>query len=265
MDNIKVLLTAIIITGCATLCLPSCSSEGENEESTYVNAEYLDSLNKTINVYSASTQEQRETLFRIMKELDEIADEAFALGKERQLKGQVTDMKMVDLVKYKLATIQTELNMAREKALENPELISTIDNLKRQIAEQKEYINHLRKTIRVKSGRLREKLNELEETKIKLENSKIAYENSNIRLVEEQNQLDAVVKNSWMSVGNKLVDCSDQILLVKKHGSLVGKTKEAKKRILRRAIVCYNKADELGEPAASQKVSLAETKIQNLN
>ena len=105
MDNIKVLLTCIFITGCVTLSLSSCSSKGENEETAYVNAEYLDSLNKTINDYSASTQEQRETLFRIMKELDEIADEAFALGKERQLKGQVADMKMVDKVKYKAPSL----------------------------------------------------------------------------------------------------------------------------------------------------------------
>ena len=249
MDNIKVLLTCIFITGCVTLSLSSCSSKGENEETAYVNAEYLDSLNKTINDYSASTQEQRETLFRIMKELDEIADEAFALGKERQLKGQVADMKMVDKVKYKLATIQTELNTAREKALENPELLSTIDNLKNQISEQEEYIRKI----------------ELEEANEQLENNKIAYENSNLRLAEEQKQVDAIIRDSWMSVGNKLEESSDQIKLLKKDGKLVGKTREAKVKILKRALTCYNKACELGNPVACQKASLVETKIQDLN
>ncbi len=265
MDNIKVLLTCIFITGCVTLSLSSCSSKGENEETAYVNAEYLDSLNKTINDYSASTQEQRETLFRIMKELDEIADEAFALGKERQLKGQVADMKMVDKVKYKLATIQTELNTAREKALENPELLSTIDNLKNQISEQEEYISHLRKSIRVKKGKLQARKIELEEANEQLENNKIAYENSNLRLAEEQKQVDAIIRDSWMSVGNKLEESSDQIKLLKKDGKLVGKTREAKVKILKRALTCYNKACELGNPVACQKASLVESKIQDLN
>lgn len=265
MDNKKVLLTAIIITGCAILCLPSCSSRDANEESTYENAEFLDSLNKTINVYSASTQEQRETLFRIMKELDEIADEAFALGKERQLKGQVKDMRMVDKVKYKLATIQTELNLAREKALENPELLSTIDNLKRQIAEQEDYINHLRNSIQVKEGELEARRIELEEIRDELESSKAAYELSNAKLIEEQNTIDMIVRNSWVSVGDKLVDGAEQVQLMRSHGKLINKTKDAKKRILRRAIECYNNATELGAPNANQKINYVEMKIENLN
>lgn len=268
MDIKKKLLVGFFITGGVLLCMPfcsSCSSGDAGKESTYANKEYIDSLNKTINIYSSSTQEQRETLFRIMKELDEIADEAFALGKERQFNGKVKDMRMVDQVKFKLATIQTELNQAREKAMNNPELCATIDNLKRQITEQESYINHLRSTIQIKKGKLQTQLTELEKTKDSLENSKLACENSNARILDEQARLDYIIRNSWMSVGNKLVASAEQVQLVKKHGKLVGQTKEAKKHILRRAIECYNMAAELGETSASQKISQVEMQIRNLN
>ena len=268
MDNNKKLLTSIFIFGCINLGLPSCGSgsSGNTEDgTTYVTPEYIDSMNITINTYTAATQEQRETLFHIMKELDEIADEAFALGKERLLKGQVEDMRMVDKVKYRLATVQTELNQARNKALENPGLVAAIDNLKHQIAEQEDYINNLRKSIQVKEGDLQKQRIKLEEIVDKLECAKADYENSNARLIEEQNNLDMIIKTSWSSVGDKLVDGAEQVQLVKNHGKLVNKTKEAKKRILRRAIECYNKAAELGEPIASQKAKQVEIKIQNLN
>lgn len=268
MDVKKKLLAAFFITEGALLCAlfcVSCTSGDAGKESTYANKEYIDSLNKTINIYSSSTQEQRETLFRIMKELDEIADEAFALGKERQFNGKVKDMWMVDQVKFRLATIQTELNQSREKAMNNPELCATIDNLKQQIAEQERYINHLKSAIKIKKGRLQSHLTELETSKKKLEKSKLACENTNERILDEQARLDYIIRSSWMSVGNKLVASAEQVQLVKKHGKLAGRTKEAKKRILRRAIECYNKAAELGEASASQKISQVEMQIRNLN
>ena len=264
----KRLLIAAFVAGSISLCLPSCSScssAGTEEESTYVNKEYVDSLNKTIKSYTELTQEQRETLFRIMKELDEIADSAFALGKERQLKGKVKNKRMVDKVKFRLATVKTELDQAREKAMENPELRATIDNLTRQIAEQEDYINHLRSSIQVKKGKLQKRLEELENIKDQLETTKIVLENTNTDLVNEQQKLDDVTRKSWISVGNKLEESADQINLVKKSGPTVKKTKDAKRRILQRAKECYNKAAELGDPTARQKADQVEMKIQNLN
>jgi len=268
MDNNKKLLTAVFIIGLAVLCLPSCStgvSGDAEEETTYANTEYLDSLNMTITAYTAATQEQRNTLFHVMKELDEIADEAFALGKERKLKGQVEDMRMVDKVKYRLATIQTELNQARDKALENPELISTIDYLKRQIAKQEVYIDNLRKTVRVKEGKLQARWLELEDARDKLEQAKADYEMSNANLIEEQYKIDEVIRQSWVSAGDKLADGADQVQLMTNHGRMVSRTREAKKRILTRAVECYSKASELGDPIASQKASQTRNKIQNLD
>lgn len=264
----KKLLAVVLMAGGIMLGLSSCSScsSGDGEEnSTYVNKEYLDTLNSTINTYTASTQEQRETLFRIMKELDEIADETFALGKERQLKGKVQDMRMVDKVKFKLATVQMELDQAREKAMENPELRATIDNLKRQIAEQEEYIDHLRSTIRVKKNKLQLRLAELEETKEQLEQSKKNYEDANMRLANEQQQLDEVVKNIWYKVGEKLEETADQVQLVMKKGNVVKETKEAKRNILKRAEEHYLKAADQGHPTATQSASRVKSKRENIN
>jgi len=263
----KKLLTVVLMAGGIMLSLSSCSScsSGEGEEnSTYVNKEYVDSLNKTIDTFTTSTQEQRETLLRIMKELDEIADDAFALGKERQLKGKVENMRMVDKVKYRLATVQTELDQAREKAMENPELQATIDNLKSQIAEQEEYIDHLRSSIRVKKSNLQLQLAKLEDTKEQLEYAKAANENAITRLYDEQRLLDDVSKNSWYDAGVKLEEAADQIQLVKKSGKVLEKTKEAKRNILKRAKECYQEAANQNHPTASQKASMVESKIQNL-
>lgn len=268
MEIHKKLLALAFSASCAALCLSSCSSgnsEESGEETQYVDAEYIDSLNKTIDVYASATQEQRETLFRIMKELDEIADNAFALGKERQLKGKVTDMKMVDKIKFRLATIKTELDQASEKAMENPELCNTIEKLKQQIDEQNYYISHLRSSINVKKGKLQNRLTDLEDVNQRLENTKSEYEVTNARLNDEYQKLDVTIRNSWVMAGDKLVASADEVKLTSNHGKLVGKTREAKKRILRKAVDCYKKASELGDPTARQKISLAETKIQNLN
>lgn len=265
MDIHTRLLTKVFIAWSLSLFLWSCATDESGNATTEIEQDALNSLNRKISIYSELTNEDRETLLHIMEELDEIADEAFAMGKERLFNGEVEDMKMVDKIKYRLATVQTELNQARQKAVDNPSLQAIIEDLQQQIISQDDYIGHLKTTVETKADNLQKKYNQLKKKKDELIQAREMNEEAFTRLNQEKTKLDQTKSSSWAEVGDKLVASANQLQIVKKHGKQVKRSKEAKKRILLRAIECYQKATELGDATASQKANNAEKIIQTLN
>jgi len=261
------LLTYACIAASLSIGLWACGSGSadDSEETVKVERSALDSLNEKIRVFAELNNDDQETLLKIMKDLDDIADEAFAMGRERQLNGKVKDMQMVDKIKFKLATVQTELNQARNKAENKPTLQATIDDLQGQIIAQNEYIRHLSSTIKIKKGDLRTRHAQLEATREDLRMKKQECEHAFNSLNAEKEKLESTKSSSWTDAGDKLVASAEQVQIVRKHGKLSSRTKEAKKRILRRAVSCYHKASSLGDASASQKASRAEMTIQKLN
>ena len=246
---------------CLVFSLGSCGSKSDGDI-VEVDKVVTDSLNKRMKAYAEATQEQRELLFRILKELDEVSDDAFALGRERQLNGQVKDVRLVDHIKYRLATIKTELNEAQKRMIDNPSLMATIDDLLEKINAQEDYIQNLRSSITIKKSDLKTRYIELDSIKIELEQNIQDVTLVAEELEKEDNKLNETMRSSWVSAGDKLVESADEVQLVKNSGPLVKRSREAKNRILMRAIHCYKEAEKMGYASANQKISLAESKIQ---
>lgn len=258
-------MTTALLLGCAALGMGACDIKVNKKDTVKVDKEQLESLNRMKESYAAATQEQRETLYKLMTELNEVADEAFALGHERQMNGQVKNMNMVDRVKYKLATIQTELNQARDKMANNPSLQKEIDDLQRKITAQEDYIDHLRSTIKKKKSDLQKDYEKLVDLRAQKEQNKEKLMKDSILLTKEQGRREETIKKAWEDAGDALVASNDKAEIVKNSGPLQKKTRIAKRRILERAIVCYEKAKENGSATADYKISEAKARIQSLN
>ncbi len=267
MDIHTKLLTALFACGSLTLSLTACGNSSGDQPGSMVSVDksVVDSLNKKISVFSELTNEDKETLLRLMKSLDEIADSAFAIGRERQLGGSVRDMSMVDKIKFRLATVQAELDDARKKAETTPLLRENIDELQAQITAQQTYIESLRSSIRVKKSDLRQRYIQLKTAHEQLLITKRAYENTATMLSAELQRLQNTRSSAWTDAADKLVASANEVQLVRKHGPMANRTREAKRRILQRAIDCYHKATSMGDASAAQKASRAESILQGLN
>lgn len=258
--TIKHAVTVVIML--TTIGLAACSGKADTVD---VDKDELASMKDKYGALATATAEQRETLYNIMRQLDEIADDAFALGEKRKHSGRAASRKTVDRIKYKLATIQTELDAASKKTEENPALQAQIAELRQQIDDQTTYLDFLLSEVSRKKSTLRQKYDELAHTKVELTQKQAEYENTQIQLQQQQGQLQKTIQNSWMAAGDKLMACNDNLNLLRNSGKMARRSREAKKRIIRQAITCYEAAAKEGHPMARQKILQAEAKLQNLN
>lgn len=264
MDIRKIVRAGAAFMMCCTAFGLGACSKGSSGMMK-VDKAIVDSLNTQVDVFTKATQEQREMLFKIMTELDEVANSAFELGEERQLNGKVKNGRMLEQITIKLASIKNEIADAEQKMTDNPSLKETIEKLKAKTTAQEKYIQNLRKEIAVKKSTLKERYEELGKIKTDLSNKIEENKEASIRLENENNKLSEAIRSSWTSAGEKLEVSADEVQLLKESGPLARKTREAKKRILSRAKENYREAAKLGDASANQNISRVESKIQNLN
>ncbi|MCR4922322.1 MAG: hypothetical protein K5945_11555 [Bacteroidaceae bacterium] len=257
----RTLARHLLLWACTLGLLAGC---GRKAGSVKVDSATLSSLADETDILASATMEQRKTMYRILRSLDELSSDAYALENDREQNQSLRDTSMANRITAKLKAIGREIDEARELAADNVQLLEMLDELKRTVSEREAEIARLRTVKWVKKDELDRKIHELRQKNADLQDAQATLRATHERLLGEEDKIDDIRRQTWLDVGDKLVESADETQVVKKRGKLVKGVREANKRILRRAIKCYETAGSMGAPSASQKISNANAKLRQL-
>ena len=242
------------------LTVSSCGSGSSNdgseaeEDSVYVSEREMNATSDELDALAGANMEMRKDLYRILLEMDNIAGDAFVLERDRENNGAVKNKSMVERINMRMASVKKQLEEAREKAGNNEQLRSTIDMLERSISVKEQEIKHLNTIIKTKDEQLHQAYNDLQEKHSALEiaHSELTQTNQELRQAKQQLQDDE--RNSWVQAGDALVQAAKMIPRPKRKNATYSlQVKNAKLRIMNKAIECYNRAIRLGDHSAEAK------------
>lgn len=253
----------------ALLTMTACDFGGgdgkEQADSLAIDKTALSQIANETDILTGATMEQRKTMYRILKDLDEIADDAFLLESERESHGTLRNRKMADHIMERLRVVGREIEDARRKATDNERLLTLLDELEQRVEEREAEIRHLKSVVWEKEQELQKRLNTLQDTYAQLKATETDLNNTYHQLANEQERLTTAQYRTWSNAGDLLVEGYNLILIVKENGRLVRRVREAKRNILQRAIYCYETARDMGDPSASQKISATRNKFGETN
>ena len=262
----RTIVKHFIMLALAASMLWSCDlTSSSNQNEVEVDKGALSDLMNETDILAGATMEQRKTMYRILKSLEEVADDAYVLESDREKNQALQDTMMVNRITVKLKAIGREIEEAREKAADNVQLLEMLDELKHTVEEREAEVTRLKKVKWVKNKDLEQKHAALKQANIQLQEAKKSLQGTHEQLLQEEQRLASTRYQTWLDAGDKLMKSADEIKLVKKKGKLVKGVRDAKKKILRRAIACYETASSLGATSASQKINQANTKIRQLD
>lgn len=234
-----------------------------------VNSSKVESLADHIDAMAASNTEMRKTLYLILREMDDIAGDAFALEREREQTGAVKDLNVVDRITKRIECVKEQIEIARKQVVEDHSLLSQIDQMKASLKRREEEIRHLRTSFINKSKQLQEQLDSLEEENGELQLRRDVLKADKESFKDEKSRLNSLLATSWNVAGDKLMRSLNEIKVkTNRKGEIIDKlpneVHNARIRIVQRVINCYENACYYGDSTADAKVKTAKDMLQRL-
>ena len=267
MDHRKIvpIITVFLMSLC--LMLGSCdflrrSNSREGNDSIMISKAQRDSIIQSKEFFAGLNMDLQEELYNILWEMDEIAGETFELERQRERKGGIENRIAVRIQK-RIASVRTQIENAEKQAESRPQLKSMLTQLRHSLSEKDKEVERLKTNLIQKKSTLREKYDELESIKSDLEIKISVLEADRASLERAEAALNDSKVTAWSKAGNKLMESLNYIVITKKRGK--GKeVREAKIRIAERAVSCFEKARDMGDTSAGEKIQILNTIIQRL-
>jgi DNA repair exonuclease SbcCD ATPase subunit len=205
-----------------------------------------DMLREQVEGTLSANEEARVELNGIMVELNEITGRTISLQKNME-NGADMDMRTTaEHISEAIRDIKKRLNAVSEKKIDKQQ-IALIDNLRKTIALNEQEISRLNSVIEDKNQQISTLDSELADTNEQLRQ---AYE-----------EMKRAEMQSWLDMGDELINTADLLPDVKGHGNMKP-IKSAKLTILLRAKSAYQQAYQLGCAEAISKIRVAENKYR---
>lgn len=260
MDTCKI----IIILGLFGLLFHSCGQKDTSNMDLSELRRECEMLRQDRAKSLENNVEAQELIDNIFASINSISGRTASL--EHSLKENT-----IDDNRQKAEEIAQDITLIKEK-LERAEELETYDKstkmviakLKTTIEQKQKEVDELKDIIREKDeqiSRLGSRVsslgNELDQTNQQLKESDAELADTRERLRESE-------INSWIGMGDELINAAEALPKVKGHGNMKP-IKKAKLMFIIKARNCYQRASQLGSSIASSKISYAENLyLQNM-
>lgn len=249
MDINKLSLYTCIIS---IMMFLSCTSN--NREVPTVPQETYDQLQQKYDMLKeqvegtlSANEEARIELNGIMIELNSITGKTISLHRNVENGADMDTRTTAESISESIKEIKRRLNAVSEKKVDKQQ-IALIENLRQTIALNEQEISRLNSVIQDKDQQISTLDNELA--------------NTNEQLSQTYEEMKRAEIQSWLSMGDELINIAELLPDVKGHGNMKP-IKSAKLTILLRARSAYKQAYELGSAEALSKMRIAEDEYQS--
>lgn len=231
--------------------LLSCGSK-QNEAPTVPQETYdalqqkYDMLKEQVDGTISKNEEARIELDGIMVELNAITGRTISLHRNVENGADLDTRTTAERISESIREIKKRLNAVSEKKVDKQQL-ALIENLRQTIALNEQEISRLNSVIEDKNQQISTLDNELAD--------------ANEQLRQTFEEMKRAEMESWLAMGDELINTADLLPDVKGHGNMKP-IKSAKLTILLRAKSAYTQAYQLGCAEAITKIRMAENKYQ---
>lgn len=201
--------------------------------------------------------EAQELIDNIFASINSVSGRTASL--ERSLEDNSSDdnRRKADEIAQDIAIIREKLERAEELERFDKSTKMVISKLKVTIEQKQKEIDELKGIIRQKD----EQISQLDHQVASLDNT-LAQTNqelreSNAELANTREKLRESEINSWIGMGDELINAAETLPHVKGHGNMKP-VKSAKLLFIRKARNCYQKALQLGSSTASSRITYAD-------
>lgn len=205
-----------------------------------------DLLKESVDGTISANEEARLELNGIMIELNSITNKTMSLNHDVERGADLDTRTTAERISESIREIKRRLNAVSEKKVDRQQL-ALIENLRQTIALNEQEISRLNSVIDDKNQQISTLDNELA--------------NTNEQLSQAYEDMKRAEIQSWLTMGNELINTAELLPDVKGHGNMKP-IKSAKLTILLRARAAYRQAYELGSAEALSKMRLAEDRYE---
>lgn len=267
MDHRKIAPVIVVLAMGLCLMFVSCNflrgtNSYEENDSVMISKAQRDSIIQSREYYAGLNMDLQEQLYNILWEMDEIAGETFELERQCERQGGIENRVAVRIQK-RIASVRAQIEHAEKQAGNSPQLKSILTRLRRSLSEKDKELKRLKTNLNQKKNTLQKKYDELESIKSDLEIKISVLESDRASLEQAEAALNDSKVTAWSKAGNKLMESLDYIKITKKSGK-GKKVRDAKIRIAERAVSCFEKARNMGDMSAEEKIGKLNTIIQRL-
>lgn len=205
-----------------------------------------DMLKESVEGTLSANEEARVELNGIMVELNAITGKTISLHKNVENGTDMDTRTTAESISESIREIKRRLNAVSEKKVDKQQ-IALIENLRQTIALNEQEISRLNSVIQDKDQQISTLDGELA--------------NTNEQLRQTLEDMKRAEMESWLAMGDELINTADLLPDVKGHGNMKP-IKSAKLTILLRAKSAYQQAYQLGCAEAITKIRIAEIRYQ---
>lgn len=205
-----------------------------------------DMLKESVEGTLSANEEARVELNGIMVELNAITGKTISLHRNVENGADMDTRTTAESISESIREIKRRLNAVSEKKVDKQQ-IALIENLRQTIALNEQEISRLNSVIQDKNQQISTLDGELA--------------NTNEQLRQTLEDMKRAEMESWLAMGDELINTADLLPDVKGHGNMKP-IKSAKLTILLRAKSAYQQAYQLGCAEAITKIRIAEIRYQ---
>jgi len=208
--------------------------------------------------------EAQELIDNIFASINSISGRTAVL--ERSLEGGqgADNRRKADEIAQDISIVKEKLARAEELEKFDKSTKIVISKLKATIEQKQSEINELKEIIRAKDEQISRLDHQVSSLDNELGQTNQELRESNAALSQTREKLRETEINSWISMGDELINAAETLPKVKGHGNMKP-VKSAKLLFILKAKNCYQRAEQLGSYVASSRVSYAQKLYSQIN
>ena len=252
----------IIVLGLIGLLLQSCGQKDTSNMDLSELQRECEMLRQDRAKALENNVEAQELIDNIFASINSISGRTASL--EHSLEENTSDdnRQKADEIAQDITLIKEKIERAEELEKFDKSTKMVIAKLKATIEQKQKEVDELIDIIREKDEQISRLDNQVSSLDNELGQTNQQLMESNAALADTREKLRESEINSWISMGDELINAAETLPKVKGHGNMKP-IKKAKLLFIIKARNCYQKAYQLGSSVASSKISYAESLYRN--
>lgn len=247
----------IIVLGLLGLLFSSCRQEKTPNMDLSELRRECDMLRQDRAKALENNVEAQELIDNIFASINSISGRTASL--EHSLEENTSDdnRQKADEIAQDIAIIREKLEQAEELEKFDKSTKMVISKLKATIEQKQKEVDDLNNIIREMDEQISRLDNQVSSLDNELGQTNQQLRESNAELADTKEKLRESEINSWIGMGDELINAAEALPQVKGHGNMKP-VKSAKLLFIKKARNCYQKALQLGSTTASSRITYAD-------
>ncbi len=253
MGTIKVIISTCLISTFLTTC---GNKDTSNMDLSELRRE-CDMLRQDRAKALENNVEAQELIDNIFASINSISGRTASLEQTLEENSSFDNRQKAEEIAQDITIIKEKLERAEELDKFDKSTKMVISKLKATIEQKQKEIDDLKEIIKEKDEQISKLDSQVSSLDNELGQTNQRLRESNAELADTKEKLRESEINSWIGMGDELINAAEKLPKVKGHGNMKP-IKNAKLLFIMKARNCYQKAYQLGSSVASSKISYAE-------